>query len=87
MGEPPKTEPLQGEDTKPDTKTEEDKPTKALKKKPKISFTECLVNKDQKSRFEYCSKNYGFDPSALEFCKKDYCGNCCDGVVDAMHKV
>jgi hypothetical protein len=35
----------------------------------------------------YCEKTFGFDPSASEACKEDYCGNCCDGLVDAMHKV
>lgn len=88
MGEPPATEPIQGEDTAPPEKKEEkEKEGKAMKKKPKISYDVCLANRDQKARHMYCDKTYGFDPTASENCKVDYCGTCCDGLVDAMHKV
>lgn len=47
MGEPPKTEPIVGEDTVPEKKEEKKKEEgKGLKKKPKMSYEMCLTNRD-----------------------------------------
>lgn len=51
---------------------------KEKREETKITWDACLKNRDQKTRFQYCKEQFGFDDKAYQFCANDYCGSCCD---------